>query len=137
MPPPSVSPLIFPSSLSSPLHSLLPPSPLPSPLTPWVQSLEVVIKSDFEGPIRRLSEEGWNNPGECECVCVCVGGGGREESVWVSPGEGKKESRERDRKSTMRCKPAINAECPGVIDQTTSNRNPDNNAPQTSVLLLV
>ena len=65
------------------------------------------------------------------------GGGGREESVWVSPGEGKKESRERDRKSTMRCKPAINAECPGVIDQTTSNRNPDNNAPQTSVLLLV
>ena len=70
MPPPSVFPLTFPSSLSSPLHSLLPPSPLPSSLTPWVQSLEVVIKSDFEGPIRRLSEEGWNNPGECECVYV-------------------------------------------------------------------
>ena len=49
-----------------------------------------MIKSNFEGPIGRLSEEGWGNP-----VSVCVGGvwgegegGGR--SVWVSPGEGKK-----------------------------------------------
>ena len=64
----SHSPLSL-SSLSS--HSPYPPpslfvSPLPllpSLLTPWVQSLEVVIKSNFEGAIGGLSEEGWDNPG--------------------------------------------------------------------------
>ena len=71
-PPPSSSLLsLSPFSLLPLLSLSLPPpslfvSPLPllpSLLTPWVQSLEVVIKSNFEGAIGGLSEEGWDNPG--------------------------------------------------------------------------